>query len=191
MRRETVYFTGARPVGYPCPMRSVSLLVFVSLLGCKEPAKVEPVPAAPAPASATPAPASVSASASVAKAGHPETCEVEVFGKVVVPPKTPKGGKLVAYVAQNDCLADDAQIIGHVDAGLDGAIVIEVFPRWGSDITVCAARDMGEGKPTTLYGKAKRTFHAESDGELTFNDVTIELAEGKPHVFPKDSPNKK
>lgn len=170
-------------------------VVVLASLGCKEePAKVEPPPAAvsasPKPsASASAAPvvsAPVVASAS-AKPAHSETCEVELFGKVVFPPKLPKGGKFTVYVAQNDCLADNAEILGHVEAGMDGAIVIEVFPKWGTDITICAARDAGEGKPTTLYGKAKGTFHAEAAGEVTFNDVKIELAEGKAHVFPKDA----
>ena len=173
------------------------LVLFGSLvLGCKEPVKESPTPpaaSAPVVASSAP-PAAASAPASAAPAAsasampsHSQTCEVEIFGKVIFPPKLPKGGKFMVYVAQNDCLADDAQILGHVEAGMDGAIVIEVFPKWGSDITICAARDMGEGKPTTLYGKAKGKFHAEAEGEVTFNDVKIELAEGKPHVFPKDA----
>lgn len=176
--------------------RALLLLALGSFLGCKEePAKVEPAAAASAkvtpsaaPSASAPASAAPVASASAsAKPAHSETCEVEIFGKVVIPPKAPKGSKFMIYVAQNDCLADDAEILGHVEAGVDGAIVIEVFPKWGTDITICAALDRGEGKPTTLYGKAKGPFHAEAAGEVTFADLKIELAEGKPHVFPKDA----
>ena len=45
------------------------------------------------------------------------------------------------------------------------------------DITICAGVDEGEGKPTTMYGKAKGTFHAEEEGEVTFADV-----KGRPHA---------
>lgn len=162
--------------------------------GCKEdkaPAPPSSTPAPPASASAKVAASAApsvapSASASVA-AGHSETCEVEIFGKVNLPKDLPKGKKVVIYVAQDDCLADNAQILGHIEAGATGEIVIEVFPKWGTDVTICAAADEGEGKPTTLYGKAKGKFHAEAEGEVTFADVKIDLEKGKPHVFPKDA----
>lgn len=167
-------------------MRFALPVAAILILGCKEPPKETPAAApsasAPAPAAAAP---SVSASASAsAAAAKPETCEVEIFGKVN---GIPKGKKAVIYVAQDDCLSDNAQILGHVDAGSDGSIVIEVFPKWGTDVTICAGVDEGEGKPTTMYGKAKGTFHAEAEGEVTFADVKIDLAKGKPHVFPADA----
>jgi len=169
-------------------IRSLTLAAVV-LVGCKEPTK-EPLPAAPsapqAATSAAPAPSPSPAVSAKPAAGHSETCEVEIFGKVIFPPKLPKGKKFVVYVAQDDCLSDKAQILGHADVGMDGGIVIEVFPKWGTDVTICAA-DEGPGKPTTLYGKAKGTFHAEEEGEVTFADVKVEVAAGKPHVFPEDA----
>ena len=171
-------------------MRAGLFLVVLSMLvGCKEPPK-EAVPAVSPSvvASAKPIePAAVSATASAAPA-HSATCEVEIFGTVNRPKDLPKDKKIIVYVAQNDCLADDAEILGHTDAGQnDGSIVIEVFPKWGTDVTICAAVDEGEGKPTTRYGKAKGTFHAEAEGEVTFAEVKIDLEKGKPHVFPKDA----
>jgi hypothetical protein len=175
--------------------RSLALAA-VFVLGCKEPVKESPPAAAsastavqPTTASAT-APASAPAaglSASAPAAGHSETCEVEIFGKVNRPADLPKDKKIIVYVAQDDCLSDKAQILGHVDAGAEGSIVIEVFPKWGTDVTICAGVDEGEGKPTTRYGKAKGKFHAEAEGEVTFADVKIDLEKGKPHVFPKDA----
>lgn len=185
-------------------MRIEQALVVTSLLwvaACKEPVKesaptatsaapskaIEPTTAsATAAASAPAAGLSASASASVA-AKHSETCEVEIFGKVNLPKDLPKDKKVIIYVAQDDCLADNAQILGHVKAGSDGAIVLEVFPKWGTDITICAAVDEGEGKPTMRYGKAKGKFHAEGEGEVTFANVNIDLERGKPHTFPKDA----
>jgi hypothetical protein len=167
-----------------------SLFAALLIVGCKDPAKDAPAPAASTPttasataaASAPAAGLSASASAS-AGAGHSDTCEVEIFGKVNLPKDLPKGKKVIVYVAQDDCLSDTAQILGHVEAGaMDGSIVIEVFPKWGTDVTICAGVDEGEGKPTTMYGKAKGTFHAEAEGEVTFADVKIDLAKGKPHV---------
>jgi hypothetical protein len=160
------------------------LAIVSCIISCKEPQKDSPAPA-PSPVAAHPAPSPAAASATAsAAAGHSDTCEVEIFGKVT---NIPKGKKAIVYVAQNDCLAEDAQILGHTEAGSDGAIVIEVFPKWGTDITICAGVDEGEGKPTTMYGKAKGDFHAEAEGEVTFNEVKIELQKGKPHVFPKDA----
>lgn len=167
-------------------IRSLTLAAAL-LVACKEPAK-ESAPAAPsappAAASAAPAPSPSPAMSAKPPAGHSETCEVEIFGKVN---NMPKGKKVVVYVAQDDCLSDKAQILGHADVGTDGGIVIEVFPKWGTDVTICAGVDEGEGKPTTMYGKAKGTFHAEEEGEVTFADVKIDLEKGKPHVFPKDA----
>jgi len=174
--------------------RSLTLAaVVVTIVGCKEPSKESPAPAAsasvPVTASAT-APASAPAAglSAAPSAKHSETCEVEIFGKVILPQGLPKGRKTIVYVAQDDCLADNAQILGHIDAGIDGSIVIEVFPKWGSDITICAALDEGPGKPSTIYGKAKGKFHAEAEGEVTFPDVKVEVEKGKPaHVFPKEA----
>lgn len=170
----------------------IALALVALVVGCKEPPKETPKAA---PSASTPTTASATAPASAPAAGlsasaapaHSETCEVEIFGKVNLPKDLPKGKKVIVYVAQDDCLADNAQILGHVDAGSDGGIVIEVFPKWGTDITICAAVDEGEGKPTTRYGKAKGKFHAEAEGEVTFADVKIDLEKGKPHVFPKDA----
>ena len=88
-------------------IRSLTLAVAVlTLASCKEPAKETPSPAAsasaPVTASAT-APASapaagLAASASAPAAKHSETCEVEIFGKVIFPPKLPKGKKFKVYV---------------------------------------------------------------------------------------------
>lgn len=177
-------------------MRLVLTLLFtVVAVGCKEPPKESAPTATSASKAAEPPKASATAPASAPTAGlsasaapgHSETCEVEIFGKVVFPQGLPKGKKAKVYVAQDDCLSDNAQILGHTDAGIDGSIVIEVFPKWGTDITICAGLDEGEGKPTTLYGKAKGKFHAEAEGEVTFADVKVELQKGKPHVFPKDA----
>ena len=64
--------------------------------------------------------------------------------------------------------------------------MIEVWPKWGSDVTICAAVDPQGGKPAEIYAKAKGTFHAEAVGEVTFNQVKIELAPAKAHKFPAD-----
>lgn len=161
-------------------------LAVLLIAACKEEATRAPTASAPPVASAASGAPAVSASVSAAPK-HSNTCEVEVFGTVNLPKDLKKDEKVVVYVAQDDCLSDNPQILGHVNAGSDGAIVIEVFPRWGTDVTICAGVDEGEGKPTTRYGKAKGTFHAEADGEITFADVKIDLEKGKPHVFPRDS----
>ncbi len=184
-------------------MRALFVVVSVATLSavaCKDPPKEEPstktalaAPTASASnasnaSSAVASAANAMASASPsAKAAHPEECEVEIFGTVTLPKDAPKGQKAIVYVAQNDCLADDAKILGHQAAGDDGKFMIEVFPKWGTDITICAALDAGEGKPAVHYAKAAGKFHAEAVGEVTFNEVKLDLAKGKPHAFPKDA----
>ena len=181
-------------------MRALALcLAVVILAACKED---KPAPA-PAPSSKASSAASASVSASavasamasamtsaVASAAPAEkTCEVEIFGSVK---GAPAKARLVIYVAQNDCLADDAQILGHLDLQQDPAakdppkFMIEVFPKWGTDVSICAAAYVDNAMTSEHYGKAKGKFHAEAEGEVTFNEVAIELTKGKAKAFPKD-----
>jgi len=109
--------------------------------------------------------------------------EIEVFGSVK---GAPKAGKVVIYAAVGDCLDDSADVLGQVPGG--DTFMIEVFAPWGSDLTVCAAVDPGDGAPAVRYGKWKQSLHAEGEGEVVFRDVVIELADGKPHAFPSAAP---
>ncbi len=131
-----------------------------------------------------------SAMASGSAAPAEKTCEVEIFGSVK---GAPAKARLVVYVAQNDCLADDAQILGHLDllqtdpnSKDPPKYMIEVFPKWGTDVTICAAAYIDNATTTEHFGKAKGKFHAEAEGEVTFNEVVIELTKGKAKAFPKD-----
>lgn len=140
-------------------------------------------------ASGTAAP---SASGSVANGGHPPTCEVEIFGEAKLPKDAPKG-KLVVYVAQDDCMSEQAHTLGHIPAGGNGSFVIEVFPKWGTDVTLCAALEPDAGGAAEWYGKATNKdgqsggkFHAEAIGEVTFTNVAIDLKKGPSHKFPRE-----
>jgi hypothetical protein len=183
------------------PTLGLTILALVLLPGgCKETpsegapgaasaSAVAPTASAPAASSAPLASASAPASTpgpSASAAPKERTCEVEIFGEVKMPKTVPEKSRVVVYVAQDDCMADNAQILGHiVIAAPTGHFMIEVFPKWGSDITICAAVDLGGGK-SEMYGKAKGKFHAEAEGEVTFNELKIEMTAGKPHTFPAD-----
>ena len=157
-----------------------------------------PVAAAPAaaatgvPAAATAAPLTAPAAvvqpaapAPAAAPAHPETCEVEVSGLIKNPPKLPAEHYYQVYMAYGDCLAKDAHILGRTSVVNSlPKFATEVFARWGSDLTLCIAAEAGPGKPTKLYGKATRTFHAEGLGEVEFKDITVEVKAGPPHIFP-------
>lgn len=136
----------------------------------------------PPSASASAAPAasaSASAATSAAPAKHPPTCEVEVFGKVDL--KGTKGDPFV-YVAQDDCLNEKAQMLGREKIKADGSFFIEVFSKWGGDITICAAVERPDGT-SELYGQATNEagkFHTEAIGEVTFEKVAIPLKKGPP-----------
>ncbi|MDW8283754.1 MAG: hypothetical protein RMK29_18785 [Myxococcales bacterium] len=116
---------------------------------------------------------------------HPPMCEVEIMGQVVLPRTVPKGTQATIVVAQGDCLAPDARVLGRARSAQDGRFFIEVFSDWGADLSVCAAVEPVEGQPVRVYGKAAGTFHAEAEGEVIFRDVRVELKPGPPHAFPK------
>ena len=151
---------------------------------------VAAVPSAPAPGAAPATPSAVSAPTAAASAPPaPRTCEVEIFGKTELPKDAPKG-KIVVYVAQDDCLSDKAQTLGHIPAQASGGFVIEVFPKWGTDVTICAALENADGT-SEYYAKAVNKenggkFHAEADGEVTFNDIKITLKKGVPRKFARE-----
>jgi hypothetical protein len=111
-------------------------------------------------------------------------CEVEVFGTLKLPPKVKAPGDLFVYVADNDCLAPDAHILGRTGSGPEGRMFIEVFTKWGADITICGALEE-PGKPARYYGKAEGKFHAEGEGEVMFRDVVVNLKAGPPRKFPQ------
>jgi hypothetical protein len=105
---------------------------------------------------------------------------VEIAGQVK-PPKGAAGkARTVILVAENDCLAPDARIIGRALAlPKNGKFSMEVFSKWGADLTVCAAVEDKPGKPITVYGKSAKVIHAEQAGEIVVSDVVIPL-ERKP-----------
>ncbi len=107
-----------------------------------------------------------------------------MIGDLKVPPLA-AGEHVFAYVAQDsDCLAKDAHIIGSNKVTDDGHMFIEVFSRWGADLTVCAAISKELGAPTTVYGKAEGKFHAEAVGEIMIPKISFELKKGPKHVSP-------
>lgn len=148
-----------------------------------------PASAAAMPTTTTIATAAPSVSALPAPAGstaHPATCEVEVFGKVDLPKPAPTGTAVV-YVAQDDCLSASPKMLGHAPVKPDGGFFIEIFPKWGTDITVCAAIEKPDGT-AEHYGKAVNKdsggkFHAEAAGEVTFEGVTVPIRKGPPRKF--------
>ncbi|MFO0669080.1 MAG: hypothetical protein U0235_05530 [Polyangiaceae bacterium] len=185
-----------RPAGGAC---AFALLPFIVLLvACDKPTATTTAPAPSASGTTSivatpPATPSASASASTAPAAsgsaapaavkkHPATCEVEVFGKVELPKGT-KGDPFV-YVAQDDCLNEKAAMLGREKIKADGSFFIEVFAKWGTDITICAAVERPDGT-SELYGQATNAaaesagkFHAEDIGEVTFEKVTVPLKKG-------------
>jgi hypothetical protein len=182
-------------------MRDVWLLVAPLVLACTVPCTSgcdESRPPTPTTAtSATVTPAASSAPAATAPGPSPaasapraKTCEVEIFGNILVPKEAPKG-KLVVYVAQDDCMDDKAHMLGHIPAQQASAsFAIEVFSGWATDITICAALEAEDGS-SQYYGKAVNKenggkFHTEAEGEVTFNQLKISLTKGPTHTFPRE-----
>jgi hypothetical protein len=189
---------------------SLAMIVLAGLpvAGCDKPAppatskpSVAPAaaPAAPVAAPAAPAAPSGPSGSSSSPSGpsgsssspvflHPDQCEVEMFGEFKLP-KLAANQKAFAYVAQDsDCLAKDAHILGTNQLTNDGHMFIEVFSRWGADLTVCVAVATDSGAPSTYYGKAPGKFHAEGVGEVMIPKISFELKPGPKHVFPTPRP---
>lgn len=176
---------------------SSSLVLFLWLgaswfAGCKEktPSAENAVPSAPSAVvtalSAAPTVSHVPPSPSAQT--HPENCEVEFFGQV-----SPVDAKLplpIVFASTEDCIAPTGKNIGQTQTQPDGKFFLEVFVKWGSDLTLCAFQPQAGGpeKPTKLYGKAAGPFHAEKSGEVEFKDTKIELKSGAARPFPKVKP---
>ncbi|MCS6898361.1 MAG: hypothetical protein RMJ98_01070 [Myxococcales bacterium] len=171
-------------------------LVLVGLLvlgGCKEqPAangsRAAPVASSAAPVASSTPPVMSHVAPTPGPKAHPDVCEVEFFGQVK--PVDPKLPPPVVFVSYTDCLAPTTGNIGQTSTQPDGKFFLEVFVKWGSDLTLCAFQPTKEGaeKPTKLYGKAAGPFHAEKEGEVEFKDVQIELKNGTPQTFPRVRP---
>lgn len=191
MRRESQVKTATNTSMRWTALAALTVLV----VGCDKgsgasTSTADSAPAVPAsvPITTTPvstAPATPSSAAPAASAGNPATCEVEVFGRVDIPKGTPGSG--FVFVAQDDCLSPTANMLGHAPVKPDGGFFIEIFPKWGTDITICAAFEKPDGT-TELYGKAVNKdnggkFHAESKGEVEFEGVTVALKKGPSRKF--------
>jgi hypothetical protein len=156
-------------------------------IGCRDEAAK---PAAPPPANAIAAkpaaPAALPKAVVPAKPAHPATVEVELMGRVAVAPKLlgkpPK--QILLYVSDKDCLDPASRFFTIRPVGEDGAFFTEIFPPWGTDLSLCAALD-ADGKPARVYGKLDRTLRAEGFGEVVFSELEIALAKGAPRPFPK------
>jgi len=116
---------------------------------------------------------------------------VEITGDIAVPKDAPKKGKLWVYVAQDNCLAEDAHLLGRVAADSAKAFFAEVFSKWGAELTVCGALEPEKGGPAEYYGRAinpdpkgNGAFVPAQQGEVNYSKVHIELRKGPAHQFP-------
>ncbi len=156
-------------------------------------AQADPAPAAeksaakPAPAqpAAKPAAAAAAKPTATAPAATTERCEVEFTGQIKGAGQLAPGTSTWVYAADGDCLAKDAHILGAMRASDQGSFAIEVFSKWGADLTLCAAVAETPESPSKLYGKLTRKFHAAAKGEIMFEKVQIGLRSGPAHTFPK------
>lgn len=112
-------------------------------------------------------------------------CEVEFDGVVKYSGKLPPNQKWYYFVGMGDCMDKDVQIIGLGTMTAEGRFSSEVFTKWGTDVSFCAAAVEAPDKPATIYGKAPGTFHAEKAGEVEFRGLVIAPKPGPKKTFPK------
>ncbi|MBL8718115.1 MAG: hypothetical protein JNL79_19195 [Myxococcales bacterium] len=158
--------------------------------GCKRDPAPSPPTASSAPsvstaaASTKPSAASSVAPSASASAKLVQTCEVEISGKLTLPPGAKLGPEVYVYVAEGDCLSPTAKMLGRQRVVETGKFWTEVFSSWGADLTICAAVEGPDGE-TTLFGKSPKSYHAEAHGEIIVNDVVVPLASGSARTFAK------
>ena len=112
----------------------------------------------------------------------PDKVEVEMSGKVEIPPRL-RTKRIKIYVAEQDCLDEKSKVFGVVAAGKDGKFFVEVFAPTGSYLSLCVAVDDGEGNASRAYGALPRKLRAVGTGEVVFPSLAIELKVGPPHLF--------
>lgn len=164
-------------------------LVLAALLSCKRSASPAPAPATPtraalpkASALLTPDQIARQMAEQGVKPGHPATSEVEISGRVVVPAKHATDPLPRVFVAQGDCLASGAKMVGYAGADREGRVFVEVVVPWGADLTMCAAIEPTPGAVSRVWGKAATPMRAE-EREVEFTGVVITLAEGEAKRF--------
>lgn len=149
-------------------------------------------PAAPAPAiaqAAAPAPAATTAAPANTAAAEPGgDAAVEIMGAVQIPPGPPPRGKLVAMIAQGDCLDPSAKILRRVPITDEGSFFTVVLVPPASSLTVCAAAEAAPGRPATVYGKAEKPLPVGDKAAQEFRDVGVVLTAGPPRLFPPSPP---
>jgi hypothetical protein len=140
------------------------LAIVLCLVGCRrDGATVAVVDAAPPAASAS-ATAMTSSSAVASASGVPKQpelrCEVEISGRVTPPGDAKHSPDTYVYVAEGDCLANDAKMLGRARAVAGGKFFTEVFSSWGADLTVCAAVEATPAAPAATETPARRPMSA-------------------------------
>jgi hypothetical protein len=176
-------------------MAAVLLAASFALAGCKDPPAPQAVggPSAsssaplppPTPVARMP-PRMVLPAASASAPAHQEVVEAEFEGRVS--PFDPSKPTIV-FASYDDCLGKTAANIGQMPVKPDGKFGLEIFVKWGSKLSLCAAQITTQEKPTRLYGKAAAGFEMKGRGDMEFEDITIEMKPGPPRVFPGPRPS--
>lgn len=109
---------------------------------------------------------------------------MEFAGVVKYAGKLPPKHRWLIFAVQGDCLSKDPYLLGTATVTPEGKFYSEVFTKWGSDVSFCVAAIETMDKPSTLYGKAPGTFHAEKTGEVEFKDLVIVPKPGPKKIFP-------
>lgn len=149
-------------------------------------APVATAPPAPAPAVApAAAPAPTTPTPEPAAAAEPGgDAAVEIMGAIQLPPGPTPRGKLVAMIAQGDCLEASAKILRRVPITDEGSFFTVVLVPPSSSLTVCAAAETAPGRAASVYGKADKPLAVGTKSAQEFRDVAVVLNAGPPRLFP-------
>ena len=173
-------YSGAMSPANPSKIAITALVAALLLSGCEREQELYSGKSGKESKTGPATPASKPASALAA--AKIEKVEVEMSGIVEIPPKV-KGKLIKIYVADKNCLDEKATVFGAVPIGDTGNFFAEVFPPTGTDLSLCAAVDEGDGKPSRAYGALDHTLHAVGKGEVIFSKLKIKLKAGPPHLF--------
>lgn len=133
--------------------------------------------AAPAPAAPTPAAGS-----------EAEDATVDISGEITLPPGPPTKDRLFVYITRGDCLNDSVPLLRRLPVSDNRTYFAAVLAPRGSSLSVCAAAEPGQGKPSHLYGRARAPVSLGKATDQSFTDINITLAEDSPRRFPSQAP---
>ena len=132
-----------------------------------------PPRAAPAPPAAAPAPPRPPASPA-----SPTVVQVEVSGRLTLPPGAPRG-RSVVVLSDGPCFQPGSHALAVVDADASSAYRATLYPPIGTQLEACGALVEPRRSALSFWGRADRgSMPVHGRGKMVYGDTAITLRRG-------------